>query len=507
MLAALLVSLNGATAGPAAEPSKPISILPQNVGIGVPTDGAVDLEFGVAVDRTSVMESLTLSPDIGWRVTWADDSRSASLAPGNRWLTDARYVVRVGADALRSDGEPLGRNLKWSFTTETAPVISDFQLYYADEEPADRTRARTEAEADAAAAPSTTSRVTSSTASGVSAATRVTLGFSTAMDRADVEQRFSIHPFVPGTFTWEGDALVFQPDERLESGARYAVSVIGARDARGNRLAGDVSFSFTVRPGAQVVKVRPKGGETDVETDHVQVWFTQPMDVDATGSAFSLVDTTADRAVPGSVSWNTAGTQLTFKPSAALAKGHHFSIEVGDGARDMDRNAVSASFSFATKAPPPPPAPRRTTTTRPAGPPAPSDILQYALWQINQARAAYGFAPLVLDATITQEATAYAWDMLNYNYFSHVGRDGSHVSDRLRRAGVSFGWSGENICYLGDGSGVKATLNWCHSVFMSEPYPGYANHIGNILSPNYTRVGIGIAQSGIKIKIVWDFAG
>lgn len=505
MLVALALSLQGATAGPTAEPSRPASILPESVGIGVPTDAAVRLELGVAMDRASAMESLSLSPNVGWRVTWADDSRSLTLEPANRWVTDGRYVVRIGADALRADGEPVGRTLKWSFTTETAPVVSEFQLYYAVEEPADRTRARTEAEADAASALSSAAPLTSTTADGVSAATRVTLGFSGAMDRADVERRFAIHPFVPGSLTWEGDALVFQPAERLSSGARYAVSVVGAHDERGNRLGGDTSFSFTVRAGAQVVKVRPKGGEKDVETDQVQVWFSQPMDTAATATSFSLVDASSDKVVAGSVSWNPSSTQLTFRPNDALAKGHTFRIDLGDGARDMDRNAVDASFTFTTKAPP---APKRTTVapTRPTGPPAPSDIVQYALWQINQSRAAYGFAPLVLDATITQEATAYAWDMMNYGYFSHVGRDGSRVSDRLRRAGVSFSYSGENICYL-SGSTLKGTLNWCHGVFMSEPYPGYANHIGNILSPNYTRVGVGIAQSGAKIKIVWDFAG
>jgi hypothetical protein len=42
---------------------------------------------------------------------------------------------------------------------------------------------------------------------------------------------------------------------------------------------------------------------------------------------------------------------------------------------------------------------------------------------------------------------------------------------------------------------------------MAEPYPGYFNHIANILSPRFSRVGIGIAQSGGKIYVVWDFAG
>ncbi len=463
------------------------------------------------MDRSSVLEGLTLQPNVGWRVSWADDSRSLELRPASRWVTDGHYVVRVGADTLRADGEPIGSTLKWSFTTETAPVISDFQLFYAVEDPADRTRARTEAEADGATATAPLA-ASEDTADGVSAATRVTVAFSTEMQRADVEQRFAIHPFVPGSFSWEANALVFQPAERLESGARYAVSVVGAHDRRGNRLGGDASFSFTVRPGAQVTMVRPKGGEKDVTPDRVELWFSQPMDSEATTDAFSLTDATAKTVIAGTTSWNPAGTQLTFVPARSLAKGHGFTIALGDGARDMDRNAVTASFDFTTKAPPPPPAPKPAAPApppapvRPAGPPAPSDILQYALWQINQSRAAYGFAPLSLDATITQEATAYAWDMMNYGYFSHVGRDGSRVSDRMRRAGVSFSHSGENICYL-NGSSLRGTLDWCHGVFMSEPYPGYPNHIGNILSPNFNRVGIGIAQSGTRIKIVWDFAG
>ena len=40
---------------------------------------------------------------------------------------------------------------------------------------------------------------------------------------------------------------------------------------------------------------------------------------------------------------------------------------------------------------------------------------------------------------------------------------------------------------------------------MAEPYPGQWNHIGNILSPSAHRMGVGIAQVGSKIVIVWDF--
>jgi uncharacterized protein YkwD len=353
------------------------------------------------------------------------------------------------------------------------------------------------------------------TAEGVSSQTSITIGFSTAMDRKDVESRFNISPAVPGALSWAGNALVFTPAERLAPDARYAVSVVGAHDSEGNRLDGDPSFSFTTRTGAQVVRVAPLNGAKNVADNQVVLWFSQPMDVEATRAALKVTDAASGSPIGGKSAWNKAGTQLRFTFNSALPLGKTIKVALGKGARDLDRNAVTATWTFSTKAPPvsvaPAAAAPRSTSTRaaapppPPGPAAPADLAQYALWQINQSRAQNGRAPLVLDSRISAVASAHAWDMMNYNYFSHTGRDGSRSAERMRRAGISFGWSGENICYHA-GIGVKATLNWCHSVFMAEP-PNQPNHRGNILGSHFTRMGIGIAQSGGKVKIVWDFAG
>ena len=122
----------------------------------------------------------------------------------------------------------------------------------------------------------------------------------------------------------------------------------------------------------------------------------------------------------------------------------------------------------------------------------------------ERARAAYGFAPVVLDASISAVAYAHAYDQAANGYFSHTGRNGSTRESRLRAGGVSFGWSGENQCYH-VGMSVQATLDWCHAQFMAEPYPGQWNHIANILNPNAHRLGVGIANVGGRIVIVWDF--
>jgi uncharacterized protein YkwD len=196
-------------------------------------------------------------------------------------------------------------------------------------------------------------------------------------------------------------------------------------------------------------------------------------------------------------------------PDAAFAAGTRFTLTFTGGARDADGNVIDTSLAFTTKAAPVAPvvAARGTTTTRTVvvAPAAPATSLaDYALNQVNAARAAYGFAPLVLDAAVSAAASSHAWDQATNGYFSHTGLNGSTRESRLRAAGVSSSYTGENQCYhmyLTE----PATLDWCHAAFMAEPYPGHWNHIGNILDPRFTRMGVGIATVGATTVITWNF--
>ena len=513
---ALGVSLQNASAGAPPANVHPASLLPENVGIGILTTDAIALTFEAPMDPVSVRASLTVSPHSVTRGTWSVDHRTLTLRAQSRWQTDARYVVEVAAAARRADGSLLGAVRSVSFTTQTAPTVADFQVELVEAGAGDRDATATEftgaipydaadfmqlGDAPLVDAPE-------DTAAEASAETGIRLTFATRMDQADVESRFSIMPAVRGIFAWNGNRLLFTPRDRLKADTRYAVSLVGAHDTHGNRLAGDVSFSFTTRVGAELIRFTPSRHARNVMAKHVTIRFSQPMSRRVTADALSVMDLETRNAIRGSAQWNEDGTKLQFSFRDPLPRGRMIEVSLTKAARDIDGNQISVSWTFETKA-----APARVaapaTGAAPApvsGPPAPADLQAFALWQINQSRAQYGFAPLGLDAGVASVASAHAWDQLNYGYFSHTGRDGSRVSDRLRRAGISFSWSGENMCYY-NGLGLRAMLEWCHSTFMSEPYPGYANHIGNILSPHYSRVGIGIAQSGGRVIIVWDFAG
>jgi uncharacterized protein YkwD len=495
-------SSGGASATPTPAAIRPDSLLPESVGAGITTLQPIRISFPQAMDPLSVESALAVMPRTAYATSWTGDSRTLVLTPTSRWQMDARYLVSVPGTVLTAGGQALGEARQASFTTQTAPVVNEFQVRYAGESAEQRVHARMDQEMAAAAAATLATPV--DTTADVSAETSISLGFSVPVDKQDVEASFRIRPAVEGALSWEGNSLVFTPSERLKPNARYSVSVLGAHDTMGNRLGGDLSYSFTTRVGAQVVKISPSRSATNVADSQVVLWFSQPMDAEPTRAALSITDASSGATVTGTSAWNDARTQIRFVFAKALPLGHTYKVTLDEGAHDTDGNVVTASWTFST-APAPvaaAAAPRAITS----GPAAPADLVQYALWQVNQDRAQYGFAPLSLDSAISSVASAHAWDMINYGYFSHTGRDGSRVAGRLRSAGIGFSYSGENLCYY-NGIGVKSMLNWCNSTFMAEPYPGYFNHKGNILNPQFSRLGVGIAQSGGKVIIVWNFAG
>lgn len=500
-------------AGPEQAPLVAETLLPRNVGIAVATNASITIPFDAAMDPASVESALQVLPGQRAQISWNEDHTALSLSPDGLWRTDASYLVVIPASSRTADGTTLRTARRLSFTTQTAPSVTDFQVRLATAD-----LPVSEVNGSGATAIDTTqaaSQPPTRTATRVSATSFISIGFSDQMDMADVEEHFVISPQVDGDLSWSNGDLVFTPAERLVAGGRYTISLVGAHDPAGNVLGGKANFSFIVKAGALLITTAPKLGAGETEPASVEMWFSQPMDTQATGAAFSLTDSSTGAAVDGRLDWDEGGTQITFAPDATLAAGTTFEVAFGEGARDADGNPVSMAWSFTTRAAPESnPAAVATPSTpsapvaRPAPvvpPPAPaSSAADYAVNQINASRAAYGFGPVVLDASISAVAYAHAYDQAVNGYFSHTGLDGSTRESRLRAGGIGFGWSGENQCYIVGRTDV-ATLDWCHATFMAEPYPGQFNHIANVLNPNARRVGVGVAQVGSKIVVVWDF--
>lgn len=102
---------------------------------------------------------------------------------------------------------------------------------------------------------------------------------------------------------------------------------------------------------------------------------------------------------------------------------------------------------------------------------------------VNEKRTAMGLPPLQFDPQLARVAAAHARDMVERRYFGHETPEGVSPFDRMRRAGVSFGYAGENIAMNADEPSAS-TAFW-HS----------DEHRANILQRHYAKVGIAAVRT------------
>ncbi|MBU6952299.1 CAP domain-containing protein [Hahella sp. HN01] len=117
----------------------------------------------------------------------------------------------------------------------------------------------------------------------------------------------------------------------------------------------------------------------------------------------------------------------------------------------------------------------------------PSDVQKELLTAHNKARSQgrscggvyYDAAPaLTWNCKLGKAATKHTKDMVDNNFFSHTGSDGSSVSDRVRAQGYQYRTVGENIA-AGYSSVEQVMDGWLKS-------PG---HCANIMRSSYTELG------------------
>src|SRR3954454_5343827 len=114
---------------------------------------------------------------------------------------------------------------------------------------------------------------------------------------------------------------------------------------------------------------------------------------------------------------------------------------------------------------------------------------QATLCLLNQQRAANGIGPLVENAALTTASAGYSQRMVAEGFFGHESPDGGTLVERLTDAGYlgdDDAWVvGENI---GWGQASLATARSMVTAWMNSP-----GHRENLLSADYTQVGLGLA--------------
>ena len=117
-----------------------------------------------------------------------------------------------------------------------------------------------------------------------------------------------------------------------------------------------------------------------------------------------------------------------------------------------------------------------------------------ALKLLNDDRKKRNLAPLQFNPQLANLAESYARDMIDRDFFSHRNPEGQSPFERMQEKQITFNYAGENIAF-------NDSVYSAQQAFMHSP-----THKANILSPNYTQVGIGIVKSSTgRIYVVQEF--
>lgn len=149
--------------------------------------------------------------------------------------------------------------------------------------------------------------------------------------------------------------------------------------------------------------------------------------------------------------------------------------------------------------PTPSPLPEPTSVARPPSPaPSLDTFSQELLSGTNAARVREGRSELTISSSLTSSAQAYANLMAQYQWFDHIGPDGSTLAIRVQSAGYTGGWLGE-VLYVGpkDDGPIAIVATWLDSTV----------HRSALLAEPFTEVGVGCAVSGGMRWCVEDFGG
>lgn len=99
---------------------------------------------------------------------------------------------------------------------------------------------------------------------------------------------------------------------------------------------------------------------------------------------------------------------------------------------------------------------------------------------VNKLRAQNGLPALTIDSNLSAKARIKSNDMKTNNYFSHNSPTYGSPFQMMQSLGISYRSAGENIA-KGFTSAERVVNAW-----MASP-----SHRANILSPNYTTIGVG----------------
>ena len=120
--------------------------------------------------------------------------------------------------------------------------------------------------------------------------------------------------------------------------------------------------------------------------------------------------------------------------------------------------------------------------------------------KVNEQRSANGLSTLSYNTTMQKYARIKSQDMGNNNYFDHKDLNGNLITAKMQNDGVSYRAWGENIAYISGVSDPEALASQFMTNWMNSP-----GHRANILSTNFSSIGVGVYKVGNRVYATQEF--
>ncbi|HUX59615.1 MAG TPA: Ig-like domain-containing protein [Bacteroidales bacterium] len=323
-------------------------ITPPTVVSVSPAYDAVDFDIkeNIIIRFSEPVDINTLSGETCYLVLGSEEK---NFTGSFTTLADSVNIILFDPDSvLRYDED---------YTLHVTKGVKDLKgnrLQVADEEPddldAEFQSSFTTIEADKNA-PEITDIIPANGADGVFVRSKIILFFSEPMNKASVENSFTltwtegepaVTKEVDGAFSWDQDntSFTYTPFGSLKEGKEeYTITISNdATDLAGMKLDGG-SFTFTTVPEAapEIIYIGPGDEETGVTVQTpVVVDFSEPINTASVNStSFRLLSGNAP--VSGSFVFLDENSRVIFRPDADLSFNTNYTIELTTGIQDVSQ--------------------------------------------------------------------------------------------------------------------------------------------------------------------------
>lgn len=326
---------NFTTGGGGADVTPPtvLSVVPTNNATAIALNSKITATFSEAMNATTInATNFTLKQGAtAITGTVAYSGTTATFTPAMNLAANTVYTGTITTGAKDAAGNAIASNYTWSFTSG-AGVVTDVTP------------------------PTVLSVLPANSTTSVATSIHPSATFSEAMNSATINTtNFTLmqgSSVIAGSVAYSGTTATFTPSSALAANTAYTGTITtGAKDAAGNALASNYTWSFTTAAAVvtdvtppTVVSAVPANNATTVATSiHPAVTFSEAMNsttINTTNFTLKQGSTT----VAGTVAYS--GTTASFTPSSALAANTVYTGTITTGAKDAAGNALASNYTW-----------------------------------------------------------------------------------------------------------------------------------------------------------------